>query len=414
MRKSKARKLKKIAEIEILAKSGHSLDEIVELSGLNRNHLSVLYHNCKNETNATYKELKCKAQSNLVKKKLWNEGGLTFSELRDENDFSLNALGEIGEGEIEIDGEKIQIKEFLYDDFVLRGEKLVKIGEVIGLSRQGAEQYLNLTGQHQKWGKCREQKELEMEEKKKRLNERKKRVLDLLVKKILSDSEDNWALNMAVRVHPSKENRGRKISLEKLYGLYQAYRTCKENGIDITLSKLAEQTSLDMRAISGYLKNANLESLRMLNLKKTSEKEKERVASSLKTNFSIKTLEYFIKIRWYVIRDIREKSKFKRKTQHEESLRKHQIRFFNHKTASEIYEAIDDGIPPEDITEVLELDKISFGKYLEKRKAIDEEIVKGLRTIYPEIADKINQPYLTRESKELQSQERQENYSTKH
>ncbi|MBT5022931.1 hypothetical protein HOK51_07100 [Candidatus Woesearchaeota archaeon] len=419
-KKNKKTKTDLLKKIEQLADSGKTFDEILAETNKSSLEINYCYTWYGQKSQITYKQLRYQTDKNEVIRTLNNEKNIRISSFVHNSGISLKQLGKIVEDEIEIDGEKIKIKEFLYDDFVLEGKTLIEIQKHIGYgSRERARQYVNTTGQYDKWVESKEKKkkikkDLNNKKEQNELNT-KKALIEILTEKAMKDCNNKWAKETALRVYLKKNKIINQVPLEKLIKLYEAYEFAKKHNISSSLKLLRKYCDINSESqVSHHLSLAGLKLLsnykQNKEITRISSKQKERILTILETVFSSKDISYFINLPQYVIEQqlvLEKKSKniniIRKKNR--KIRNKHRIQYFSYKKASEIYKAIDNKIKHEDIKEILEIDNTSYKKYLKQRANISQIIIQGLKNIYPELTNKINKPYLTYEIKEIQKSE---------
>ncbi|MBI2145764.1 hypothetical protein HYU22_00305 [Candidatus Woesearchaeota archaeon] len=321
---------------------------------------------------------------------------------------SESSMGEAAEQMVPVDEKPVQLKDLLYDDFVLAGEKLEAIASAIGSAhRQRAEQYLQKTGQIEKWketSNLRRQRELQQKEQEARaLEKAQETFLNTLVAKMFNEARDDWPLQTALRVYwQKKQIRPNDISLEKLDKLFQWYEYAVEHNEPMSLGDFSRETGLAPTCISHLFSHAGISTLKKIHTQKRqlcSAPEKVRIRSALqKTDFTGTDLEYFTRISgdifWFQSSAISRTKKNNNYT----------IQHFSYRKASEIYEARP-LMKDEEIQEILGLDDRTYAKYLKHQPEISRKIIANLRQIYPDMEQHITQPYVPRQVRELQERE---------
>ena len=272
LQKNKFKRIKKtsisapeyLKEIDNLAKNNYTLQEVlakVEMTQKQLNDYYILYGKI---VGVSYKEFIYNTAKNKVLTRLYAEPNLQMLNLTKEPELNWNLLGKIGEEYLKIDGEKIKIKEFLYDDFLLKGKTLQKVKKILACnSMENARQYINITGQYDTWMESKKKISEKNKTQKIELKNERTNLVSLIAQKAINECNGEWAKETAVLVYLKKQKTCELIPLEKLIMLFEAYEFSEKYKIPTSLSLLAKYSNLSCtKQAKIQLKYAGIESLR--------------------------------------------------------------------------------------------------------------------------------------------------------
>ena len=332
------------------------------------------------------------------------ENSLCFVVLKKDTGFSERLLGRIGESDADFCGEKMKLKEFMYDYFVLSPLSLREIAEILKMnSHSRVQQYLEATGQYERWKEGRKKQEQDKQQAAKKEQTVKQSLVNLLFQKVLQDTQENWPRHTAILVDAQKNHGDACVPIHKLEELFGHYQSAIDDKRSISLTYLREITGLDQNTIARQLyrargkpMNPQLKKGWLKKRVRLSDAEKKRIKNS-KNTFPQKDLSFFLCLPLY-LQEIR-------KTHYPPgSKTRYDIKNFSYRLASEIYQAQGE-MSSNDIKYALDLDDDIYKKYVVQQRVISKEIVTKLRKIYPELRTEIRFPYLTAEIRKLQQEQ---------
>ncbi len=334
---------------------------------------------------------------------------LTFAYFTRTLRYSESSVGLAATQTVMIGNGEVQLKELLYDDFVIAGKTLLEIAAEIGSThRQRADQYLRGTGQYEKWEAMKERRKEQEAQEEVQLTDSRKKLLDVLVAKMVDDTKNDWPLQTALRIyHRRSREKSDSYSLEKLAELFEWYEYAVEQHDPMGLDEFSKETGLSIVSIGRLFREAGVHTLRWKGQHKgyvkprikLSQPEKQRIKKGLtKTRFSGIELGYFLRLSFWNVQQSSPGAEQRKPRSN------YGILSFSYKTASEIYEARA-SMSDDEIQQVLGLQDPQYEKYLLNEKEISNEIMKGLRAIYPEKARYVQKPFVSPEIRHLQQQE---------
>jgi len=187
-----------------------------------------------------------------------------------------------------------------------------------------------------------------------------------------------------------RKNR-RMLDQGKLEALFREYFTSKQNGQEKSIYDLAEKSGYRYSSVDNLLKRFGLKPISH----KLLEEQKTILERGKKTHFSARDIRYFGRVDFCnsTIWRYNKNRRVKRKYATRIFLGCHGTRNLAYHEASQIYQAQDLGFTRREMDILFpDFDGGLINKALEKKESVSQEIVKGLKTIYPE--RNIAKPYI--------------------
>lgn len=280
------------------------------------------------------------------------------------------------------------------DRLVRRGLNLKQIGGKAGVTRERIRQYVCKTGQSDAYKKSRLWYD---NHKKINKRERNEKILSILMgvrKNAFDKLEDNerWVARMAL-----KAGERHLYGFDKLSIVFKRYNDAQRCGKKLSLAELVAGTGIGNANAGKILKELGLGAMHgTFKRHPLPEDKKEAIRRVASLDMSYVDIGYFLGVSGAVVsQNIRRLGLNRTKSPSIFARVGHGIfggASLTSRLASQIYEAQDLGFEEADICELLGVKGIVVNYALENRGEIGEEIMKGLKVMWPE--KKIERPYL--------------------